>query len=116
MYWSWNSGYIFFMLEGDSSVAPKDNIEGDGIMYHIGGFMNPINNIRTKTFAFPQTGIVVSKNRPTEIIFKTDVLKVFNGPFPLRIANKSVVMFDPISTQIMENIEQAFRLDSIKNP
>ena len=36
MYWGWNSGYIFFKLEGTSSVI-KDTISKD-FQYHIGGF------------------------------------------------------------------------------
>jgi hypothetical protein len=33
MFWSWNSGYIFFKLEGTSPQAPNNNFT-----YHIGGF------------------------------------------------------------------------------
>ena len=37
MYWTWNSGYIFFKLEGRSPQAPEVN--GQQLFrYHIGGF------------------------------------------------------------------------------
>jgi plastocyanin len=35
MYWSWNSGYIFFKIEGTS---PQSTEMGNMFMYHIGGF------------------------------------------------------------------------------
>ena len=38
MYWSWNSGYINFKLEGRSNLSsvPKNEFE-----YHLGGYMSP---------------------------------------------------------------------------
>lgn len=46
MYWQWNSGYIFFKLEG-KSTASRDSVR-NGFYYHIGGyggFDKPMRNI-----------------------------------------------------------------------
>ena len=44
MYWTWNSGYINFKLEGVSKVCPsRKNV----FQYHLGGFMEPYNSIQT---------------------------------------------------------------------
>lgn len=115
MYWSWNTGYIFFMFEGTSSLLKGNHQDGEDFMYHIGGYSGAINNIRKKTYSL-STKAVVSATSTPEIGFKTDLLKVFNGKNQLRIAKNSVVMFDPYSVEIMANIEQAISLDNIKNP
>ncbi len=49
MYWTWQSGYIFFKLEGQSKDCPSRNNE---FQFHIGGFLYPFNanrKIRLKT-------------------------------------------------------------------
>jgi len=38
MYWTWNSGYINFKLEGRSSTISKNN---SAFEYHIGGYLPP---------------------------------------------------------------------------
>lgn len=43
MYWSWQSGYINFKLEGNSNKCPsRDN----SFQFHIGGFQAPFNSIQ----------------------------------------------------------------------
>jgi len=46
MFWTWNSGYIFFKLEGNSPVSTQPNGK---IEYHIGGFQSPTSAIRKYT-------------------------------------------------------------------
>lgn len=41
MYWSWNSGYINFKLEGYWSNEPQQKFE-----YHIGGYRSPFSTFR----------------------------------------------------------------------
>ena len=51
MYWSWNSGYIFFKMEGNSAAAREDPTGNRRFRYHIGGFggysARTINNIKS---------------------------------------------------------------------
>lgn len=76
MFWTWNSGYIFFKMEGSSPAAPS------GITYHIGGFRNSNNTnaLRTVDISFGSGSLVVDGHRPAEIYVKADVQKVFSGP------------------------------------
>lgn len=44
MYWTWQTGYIHFKLEGNSPDCPtRQNI----FQYHIGGYQYPFNTFRT---------------------------------------------------------------------
>ena len=88
MYWTWNSGYIFSMLEGSSNVSTAtDKV----FQFHVGGFggytapvppaVNP-NNIRIVTVPFIGAGqeaqvAKVRSNTETELHLNVDALKVF---------------------------------------
>ncbi len=115
MYWEWNSGYIFMKLEGTSSAAPAT--QNNLFLYHIGGFgggydgKKTINNLRTITLPFNGALAKVQTNTTPTIALKTDVLKLFNGPTQLSIAQHSSVMFEDYSTHIANNGAQMFSYD-----
>jgi hypothetical protein len=44
MYWTWQSGYINFKIEGTSSQSPTRNNE---FIFHIGGYKSPNNPLQT---------------------------------------------------------------------
>jgi hypothetical protein len=44
MYWTWQSGYINFKLEGESNVCASHNKE---FQYHLGGYQYPFNCLQT---------------------------------------------------------------------
>lgn len=48
MYWTWQSGYINFKLEGTSNLC--DN-RTSGFVYHLGGYAYPNNSIQTVRLA-----------------------------------------------------------------
>ena len=50
MFWTWNTGYIFFKIEGHAATSPQP---GNIFEYHIGGYMKPHNNIKTIELALP---------------------------------------------------------------
>lgn len=114
MYWDWNSGYIFMKIEGTSTVAPA--AQNNAFFYHIGGFGRAnvkINNIRTVSLPFTGTVAHVESGSTPTIGLKTDVLKIFNGPTKLSIAQNPSVMFDLYSTNIADNYAQMFSYDKI---
>jgi len=47
MYWTWNSGYINFKIEGTS---PKCNTRKNAFKMHIGGYQKPYETIRKCSF------------------------------------------------------------------
>ncbi|QMW00850.1 MbnP family protein [Spirosoma foliorum] len=118
MYWEWNSGYIFLKLEGTSPVAPA--LQNNAFFYHVGGFgggydgKKTINNLRTITIPFSSSVAAVQAGAVPSIQLKTDVMKIFDGPTKLSIAQYSSVMFDPYSTNISNNYAQMFSLVGVQ--
>jgi len=46
MYWAWQSGYINFKLEGNSSLCPTREHE---FQFHLGGYMFPFASMQEIT-------------------------------------------------------------------
>lgn len=117
MYWSWNSGYIFFKMEGQSETAPLDKTGQHKFRFHIGGFGGynkpSLNNIKTVTIDFNRQELSVLAQKENLIGLKADVLKVFNGATPLDLSKNSNVMFGSFSALVAENYKSMFSLVSI---
>ena len=71
MYWTWNTGYIFFKMEGKSPVSKSP---GHLLEFHIGGYKQPYNCIREVNITLPQ-GF-----KANTINLKTDLAKFFSSP------------------------------------
>lgn len=124
MYWGWNSGYIFFKMEGKSDVVSND-VNGDPtgnkqFKYHIGffgGYSAPtLNNIKVINVDLRTAGVAkVRKDRQSNIHLLVDVMKVFNGKSPFKIAENPNVMFSDFSAQIAANYTDMFTHDHTEN-
>lgn len=124
MYWGWNSGYIFFKLEGNANAITDDQ-QGDPtgkkqFKYHIGGFGGysapTINNIKTVTIDLNNAGIArVRKDRQSNIHLFVDLMKVFNGTNSFSIAAHPNVMFSEFSKGIANNLTELFTHDHTEN-
>ncbi|RWU10459.1 MbnP family protein [Pedobacter chitinilyticus] len=124
MYWGWNSGYIFFRLEGNSNVVTDDQ-QGDPtgkkqFKYHIGFFggydVPTINNIRKITVDLNEAGIArVRKDRQSNIHLFVDLMKVFNGKNTFSIKENPNVMFGEFSSTIANNFSGLFTHDHTEN-
>lgn len=120
MYWTWNSGYIFFKMEGLSSAAPLDPSGQNKFRFHIGGFGGysapTVNNIRTVTLNLEERGIaLVRKGRNSNIHLLVDIGKVMDGSNQVSIAQNPTVMFSEFSLLISQNYSQMFRHDHTEN-
>ena len=67
MYWSWQSGYINFKLEGRSAKCRTQNNE---FTYHLGGYLSPFQSIQI--IEFPVQPI-------EKVQIKVDMQKFFNS-------------------------------------
>ena len=81
MYWGWNSGYIFFKMEGSSPSIPAVDKK---YRFHIGGFGGystpTVNNLRTIQLDLTKGGIAkVRADRKANVHLKIDLLKVVDG-------------------------------------
>lgn len=115
MYWVWNSGYIFFKLEGTSPAAPEK--QKNVFNYHIGGFggyrSKTMNNIKTRTLAFKP--VVVSNRKGPVIDINVEIDHFFDQVNPIKIAEKSSVMWGEFSTKISENYVSIFNLGNVSS-
>jgi hypothetical protein len=120
MYWGWNSGYIFFKMEGLSPQAPSDPTGQHKFRYHIGGFGGysapTINNIKTITLGLNAGGTAkVREGRKCNIHLLVDILKALNGSTNINIASNSAVMFSQFSVNIANNYVNMFSHDHTEN-
>lgn len=120
MYWGWNSGYIFFKMEGTSPQAPVDPTGSQKFRYHIGGFGGysapTINNIKTITLNLAARGIAqVRKDRRANIHLFADISKVFNNSTLISIAANPQVMFSEYSVNLANNYAGMFSHDHTEN-
>lgn len=117
MYWSWNSGYIFFKMEGTSSASTQ---AGNVFQYHIGLFggytTKTLNNIKTITVDLTNRGVAqVKTGKSPNIHLVVDILKMFNGTTNVSIATNAVVMASPYSANIANNYQAMFTHDHTEN-
>lgn len=117
MYWTWNSGYIFFKMEGTSPAAPLE--QDNKFYYHIGGYGGyetpAINNIRERKL---DMGTAVAQVRPEkipQIHVHVDVLEFFRNPVGISIADHSLVMFSEYSTTVSANYVNMFKYHHVHN-
>jgi hypothetical protein len=104
MFWTWNSGYVFAKLEGqsDASTAPAHSFS-----WHAGGFRQKENALRKITL--PIT-IPLSPAQPG-IVINVNILKWFDAVHPLKIAS-TPVCHQPgvLAMQIADNYSAMFSI------
>lgn len=120
MYWGWNSGYIFFKMEGSSPNLPIDPSGQRKFRYHIGGFggynVQNINNIKKIVLDLRAGGIPqVRVGRTANVHLMVDILKAFNGNTPIELAKNPSVMFSEFSRNVANNYVDMFRHDHTEN-
>lgn len=114
MYWVWNSGYIFFKLEG-KTINEVDSLNKQ-FRYHIGGYggyeTKTINNIKVKKFNSDAFEITASKKPVLNINVAID--QFFTAITPLRILEHPSVMWGNFSVKIADNYEKIFSIGTIR--
>ncbi|HMU47506.1 MAG TPA: hypothetical protein PKC72_14125 [Chitinophagaceae bacterium] len=118
MYWSWNSGYIFFKLEGTSpSVLAPGNI----FKYHIGGFggySTPTpNNLKTFTLDLTARGTPkVKAGKETNIHLMVDIMKTLNGINNISLGTPAAEVHSPAAgTPMADNYASMINHDHTEN-
>lgn len=75
MYWTWQSGYINFKIEG--TIQDK-TLKNKSFQYHIGGYLPPYKTIKTLTFPVTKNKNVIECQIDLEKFFKYVNLKELN--------------------------------------
>ncbi|GAB3960352.1 hypothetical protein GCM10028805_57800 [Spirosoma harenae] len=121
MYWSWNSGYIFFKLEGTSTAVTKSVNANQAFAVHVGGYgggwngsAKTVNNLRTVSIPMPTAATVRGNIAPQVHVF-VDALEVFNGPNKISLATTNSVHSPTVATAIAENFKAMFQVDHVHN-
>lgn len=111
MFWTWNSGYIFFKLEGSS---PASTIINNKVEYHIGGFAGINNALKKITLQMPAGKLLQLKaGKTSEIIIEAAIDKLWQSPNEIKIAATPVTMSPGVlAIKIADNYSKIF---SIKN-
>lgn len=115
MYWSWNSGYIFYKIEGTS---PQSSEAGNIFMYHIGGYGGyssaTTNNIRNVSLTSAEAMEVGEGHHPEAHIY-ADALQAFTSPMNYSIASGAVIHMPSMGAMIANNYADMFTLDHVHN-
>ena len=110
MYWSWNSGYIFFKMEGTSSFSTAKN---NAFAYHIGLFggynKSTINNLKNISIDLKDKGVLSIKEKgQSSITIHADVSSIFDGINKISLSANPVIMVSPLSAKIADNYATMF--------
>jgi hypothetical protein len=115
MYWGWNSGYIFFKIEGTSAAAT-----GGSFAYHVGGFggynaATPNNLKKIVLDLSPRGTAKVTAAHSSNIHLFADVLKVFNGATNMSFASTAMIHSPAPAIPVANNAAAIFTHDHTEN-
>jgi hypothetical protein len=114
MFWTWNSGYIQFKLEGKSPASTAVN---NKIEYHIGGFKSTDNTVRRVTLNLPLTKLLnIQSGSSGEVIIGADIDRLFNYTHALNIATNPVCTTPgALAVKYADNYEGMFFIFDVIN-
>lgn len=106
MFWTWNSGYVAFKLEG---FSPESNQPAHLIAYHIGGYRSPDDtHWEIKLNGSDSTGFAVFNTIEIEIAVELDYF--FDGMMPIHIKDISTCTTPgELAHKLSENFAAAFK-------
>ena len=114
MFWTWNSGYTFFKLEGTSTASTIINHK---IEYHIGGFAGVNNALQRVTLQLPADKLLqVQEGKSSEIIIAANLDKLWQSTNDLKIAVTPATMTPgALSKKIAANYSKMFTIKEVRN-
>jgi hypothetical protein len=111
MFWTWNSGYIFFKLEGYSSASTADL---QRIEQHVGGYRYPNNASRKITLKIPGP-LKVEKNSRHTISINLNLDNYWKGKNDIKIADQALLMTPGgLAIKAAGNFEGMFSINGIQ--
>lgn len=117
MYWTWNSGYIFFKMEGTS---PLITTMGGIFQYHVGGFGGyntpTTNNLITITTDLSARGVArVSTGRRPNVHLFVNVLKAISGSTNIDFSTTSMIHSPAAAVPVRNNYSTMVTHDHTEN-
>lgn len=112
MFWDWNTGYIFYKLEGFYRTA---NIpDGNYFAIHIGGFQAPYNCLQTPTFDLKQP-VKITQGKQSRLLYDVIVEEVFVNPKLFGIEFYFATAGPKTDKEISINYKDMFMVDRVIN-
>jgi hypothetical protein len=112
MFWSWNTGYIFVKIEGTSAASSDPD---HFILYHVGGYAAPDNNIKTKSVLIGNEPAMIRNDKTPELHMIVDVNKFFETPTAISFADTPVQHSPAANKVIADNYVNTFIVDHVHN-
>ena len=113
MFWSWQTGYIFMIVEGQCPQIDRSN---KYFIHHVGGFVAPNNAVRTGTAAFPNS-LVTGDNPSQKIILGVNVRQLYdNEENRIRIPQVTGIHTPGANAmRVADNFTAMFRVKDVQN-
>ena len=107
MFWTWNSGYIYFKMEG---FSPASKADLQRIEYHIGGYLYPYSAARVVELALPQQ-IEIIEGEQLQLTINVNLDAFWNGIKQIKI-NENAVLMSPgaLASNIADNFAGMFSI------
>ena len=97
MYWTWNSGYINFKIEGTSTLS---NARKNAFQFHLGGYVYPYNSLRLVQFPFNSLENISVELKLEALLSKIDLSQINTIMSPnkksIAITNLLTTIFSPL--------------------
>jgi len=114
MFWTWNSGYLSFKMEGSSMAS---NQPAHLIAYHIGGYRSPYSAV-WKIKLVPESILHTSAQKKILVEIPIEMDHLFNGQFAMQIKDiPDCTTPGALARKISRNFAGAFTgMTIIENP
>jgi hypothetical protein len=107
MFWTWNSGYLSFKMEGFSPVSSQP---AHMMVYHIGGYRYPYSTVWKVRINTPNNEVSrITKENKITVVVAIDLDYFFDGQNPLHIKDiSSCTTPGELARKISENFIGTF--------
>jgi hypothetical protein len=113
MYWNWNSGYVFFKVEG---FSPQSGDPGKNVGFHVGGYGGPDKAQRSYSLSFGSPSLFVSDGRQPRVILRTELSEAFKTPWLIDLkTHYSQLAEGPGAKIIADNYADMITFHSLQN-
>lgn len=110
MFWDWDTGYIFYKLEGEFNTVSKPF--RDMYAIHIGGFSGPLSCLRSGRLVFPQA--LVADGGKSTVRISAAAEEVFDSPEKIGFDDYYPVS-DRTFFSLSLNYTNMFSVESVEN-
>lgn len=110
MFWAWNTGYIFLKLDG---ISPQSTAPGHKLEYHMGGFKQPNNHLRTIRLETP--GMQIQSKKTTTFEIKTDAAALLSSTHKINFTTVPMVVDADKAADLADNVLHLFSVTRIQN-